>query len=68
MKPELMPDNSRIVDALLAMAAKNLPLYGSYRGSPVRSSGSIQKDGDRLSSSPAVAGPVPVFERRTADE
>lgn len=68
MKPTTMPDNSRIVDALLEMMAKNLPLYGGYRGSPVRSSGSIQKGGGRLYCSPAIAEPVSAFERRTADE
>ncbi len=33
-EPERIPDNSRIVAALLAQLAAGKPLYGSYRGKP----------------------------------
>jgi hypothetical protein len=34
MEPEKVPDNSRIVAALLELLAAGKPLYGSYRGKP----------------------------------
>lgn len=32
--PETVPDNSRLVAALLALQAAGKPLYGSFRGKP----------------------------------
>lgn len=34
MEPEKVPDNTRLVEALLALLAAGKPLYGSYRGKP----------------------------------
>lgn len=34
MTPETIPDNSRIVAALVALVASGKPLYGSFRGRP----------------------------------
>jgi hypothetical protein len=33
-EPQTVPDNSRLVAALLALLAAGLPLYGSHRGKP----------------------------------
>lgn len=32
--PATVPDNTRLVEALLELIAKGAPLYGSYRGRP----------------------------------
>jgi hypothetical protein len=34
MTPETIPDNSRLVAALLELLAVGKPLYGSFRGRP----------------------------------
>lgn len=34
MKPETIPDNTRLIERLLQMLKEGKPLYGSYRGKP----------------------------------